>query len=309
MQITNLSAEPLGKLHSWIPHDLIAEQIVFLPDACPGKSPLPTGTAVLTRQQDWRRFAVSDCGCGMRLVRSSTPVEDLDRQNWNAVADLLRSNKGGLGDLGGGNHFLDAIAPYDDGPLHFLIHTGSRNESGHVDAFVDSPARFDETFDRVVQWAADNRATIHDAIEKIFGETEVVLDLPHNTYEQLSDGSVIIRKGSVRLMPAELSILPSHMSGDVVLIRATEQVKKILNSMSHGTGRKMSRGECKPLADTFDYARFRKSVLVPDGVEDASLRTDGPFAYRDLDECLALINDYVEVVGRFSVVGYMGHLG
>jgi len=309
MQITNLSAEPLGKLHSWIPHDLIAEQIVFLPDACPGKSPLPTGTAVLTRQQDWRRFAVSDCGCGMRLVRSSTPVEDLDRQNWNAVADLLRSNKGGLGDLGGGNHFLDAIAPYDDGPLHFLIHTGSRNESGHVDAFVDSPARFDETFDRVVQWAADNRATIHDAIEKIFGETEVVLDLPHNTYEQLSDGSVIIRKGSVRLMPAELSILPSHMSGDVVLIRATEQVKKILNSMSHGTGRKMSRGECKPLADTFDYARFRKSVLVPDGVEDASLRTDGPFAYRDLDECLALINDYVEVVGRFSVVGYVGHLG
>ena len=44
MEITNLSAEPLGKLHSWLPHDLQAEQVVFLPDACPGKSPLPTGT-------------------------------------------------------------------------------------------------------------------------------------------------------------------------------------------------------------------------------------------------------------------------
>jgi len=61
--IKNLSAEPLGKLHSWIPHDLKAERVVFLPDACPGKSPLPTGTAVLTHQEDWRRFAVSDCGC------------------------------------------------------------------------------------------------------------------------------------------------------------------------------------------------------------------------------------------------------
>ena len=47
---------------------------------------------------------------------------------------------------------------------------------------------------------------------------------------------------------------------------------------------------------------------IPSGVENSSLRTDGPFAYRDLDECLALIDDYVEPVTRYSVVGYMGHL-
>ncbi len=309
MQVTNLSAEPLGRLHSWTPHDLEAEQMVFLPDACPGKSPLPTGTAVLTRQNDWRRFAISDCGCGMRLVRSSVPVADLDRETWNAVADLLRENKGGLGDLGGGNHFLDALAPYDDGPLHFLIHTGSRNESGHVDAIVDFPREFDSTFGRVVQWAVDNRTTIHDRLDRVFGETELVLDLPHNTYEQIGDGRVIIRKGSVRLLPGELSVLPSHMSGDVVLIRGGKRMGEILNSMSHGTGRRMSRSDCKPFADGFDFTALRRSILIPDGVEDASLRTDGPFAYRDLDECLELIADYVEVVERFAVVAYMGHLG
>src|ERR1700733_260872 len=180
VEITNLSAEPLGKLHSWIPHDLKAEQIIFLPDACPGKSPLPTGTAVLTRQEDWRRFAISDCGCGMRLVRSRVSVNDFDRERWNAVAGYLRANKGGLGDLGGGNHFLDALAPDDDGPVYFLIHTGSRSESGHVDALVESPADFDKTFDQVVKWAADNRATIHDRLEKVFGKTDLILDLPHN---------------------------------------------------------------------------------------------------------------------------------
>jgi len=309
MKITNLSAEPLGRLHSWIPHGLQAEEVVFLPDACPGKSPLPTGTAVLTRQEDWRRFAVSDCGCGMRLVRSSVPVRDLDISRWNAVADHLRANKGALGDLGGGNHFLDAMAPYTDGPIYFLIHTGSRNESGHVDSLIDQPATFDETFDKVVQWAADNRATIHERLERVFGATELVLDLPHNTYEQRDDGTVVIRKGSVRMYPGELSILPSHMSGDVVLIKGGERVGEILNSMSHGTGRKMSRGDCKPLADAYDYRLLRESVLIPDGVEDTSLRTDGPFAYRDLDECLELIGDYIEVVARFGVIGYMGHLG
>jgi len=308
MEITNLSAEPLGKLHSWLPHDLEAEQVVFLPDACPGKSPLPTGTAVLTRQADWRKFAVSDCGCGMRLLRSSVEPGDLDSDRWDKVAESLRTNKGGLGDLGGGNHFLDAIVPYEDGPLHFLIHTGSRNESGHVDGFIDAPAKFDQEFERVVNWAADNRAAINDSVDRVFGSTEVILDLPHNTFEQLEDGGVVIRKGSVRMLPGDLSVLPSHMSGDVVLVRAKTKVTEILSSMSHGTGRAMSRSDCKPLADSYDFARLRRSILIPTGVEDASLRTDGPFAYRDLDECMALIGEYVDVVARFGVVGYMGHL-
>jgi len=65
---------------------------------------------------------------------------------------------------------------------------------------------------------------------------------------------------------------------------------------------------CKPFADTYDFKALRKSILIPSGVEDASLRTDGPFAYRDLDDCLALIGSYVEVALRFGVVGYMGHL-
>jgi len=307
--IKNLSAEPLGKLHSWIPHDLKAERVVFLPDACPGKSPLPTGTAVLTHQEDWRRFAVSDCGCGMRLLRSSLAVKDLQKGPWNRVADHLRANKGKLGDLGGGNHFLDALAPYDDGPVHFLIHTGSRQESGHVDALVGQPAHFDKTFSEVVQWAVENRATIHERIERVFGTTELLLDLPHNTYEQLPGGGVIIRKGSVRLLPGELSVLPSHMSGDAVLMRATDKVGEVLNSMSHGTGRKMARSDCKPFADAYDFEALRKSILIPEGIDDTSLRTDGPFAYRDLDECLGLLSGYIEVVARFGVIGYMGHLG
>ncbi len=308
MDILNLSAEPLGKLHAWLPHDLRAEKVVFLPDACPGKSPLPTGTAVLTHQEEWRRFAVSDCGCGMRLVRSSLKPDDLSIEAWDAVAENLVANRGGLGDLGGGNHFLDALVPYADNRLHFLIHTGSRAESGLVDEFVDEPDAFDREFERVVAWAAENRAKVQESVEEVFGSVELVLDLPHNTCETMPDGGALIRKGAVRVEPGGLNIIPSHMVGDVSLVRGTAGVKDALCSLSHGTGRAMSRSDCKPLAESFDFGVMREKIMIPARIQDASLRTDGPFAYRDLDDCLALLAGYVEEVERFSVVAYMGHL-
>lgn len=70
----------------------------------------------------------------------------------------------------------------------------------------------------------------------------------------------------------------------------------------------MSRSECKPLAVAYDFTDLRRSVMIASVVGDGSLRTEGPFAYRDLDDCLVLIQDYVEVVAGFGVVGYMGHL-
>ena len=60
-----------------------------VPTGClPRESSLPTGTAVLTRQTDWRRFAVSDCGCGMRFLRTGLSPEELsqDRSPDRAIA-------------------------------------------------------------------------------------------------------------------------------------------------------------------------------------------------------------------------------
>jgi len=306
--IVNLSAESPGKLHSWLPQGLSADTVVFLPDACPGKSPLPTGTAVLTQQMDWRRFALSDCGCGMRLLRSNRTSGDISVEQWDAVARLLQANKGQLGDLGGGNHFLDALEPYGGDRLHFLVHTGARAESGLVDMYVDSPVDFDREFNRVRDWAESNRAAVQESIEKVFGHLDVVLDLPHNTFEIMPDGAVLIRKGAVKAEPGSLNIIPSNMAGDVALVSATDKVREILCSLSHGTGRAMARADCKPIADNYDFAALRSRVMIPTCVQDASLRTEGPFAYRNLDACLALMEGYVEEVERYSVIAYMGHL-
>lgn len=307
MRITNLSSQPEGVLRSWLPHNLLAEQVVFLPDACPGKSPLPTGTVVLTRQTDWRTLALSDCGCGMRLLRSSLGVDDLTVAMWDEVAYRLRQNKGSLGDLGGGNHFLDALLPYDGETLYFLVHTGSRDESGLADGLVDDARAFDAEFQRVVAWAAANRERVEETIRSVVGPLELVLDHAHNTFEKTAEG-VIIRKGSVRVRPGDLAVLPSHMSGDVALVKATKRVEDVLCSISHGTGRAMSRADAKHAAASFDFAALRASILLPSLLHDSSLTTEGPFAYRELDDCLALLQGYVEEEARFSVVAYAGHL-
>jgi len=308
MKVTNYSAEPLSRLYSWLPRDLHAEEVVFLPDACPGKSPLPTGVAVRTRQQDWRKFALSDCGCGMLLARSAVRAADLDRAAWDSLYHDLLANKGRMGDLGSGNHFLDALQACDEDALYLLVHTGSRDESKAVEPLVDDAVRFDETFRSVCDWAKANRAEIGRMAAKYFGKLEPVLDLNHNSYEELPDGSVIIRKGAVKLLPGGTAVIPSNLNGAAVLVRAQESIAGALNSMSHGTGRIMSRSEAKEHAERYDYAALRKQVYIPPMISDASIRTEAPFCYRDLDSCLQLIAGLADEVKRFSPIAYLGQI-
>lgn len=307
MNIRNYSAEPIHKLYSWIPKGLIAEEVIFFPDACPGKSPLPTGTVVKTKQADWRKYAISDCGCGMLLAKSALLAADFDQTKWQKVYADLKKNKGKLGDLGSGNHFLDAIVSYESDCLYFLIHTGSRNESTLVDHLVHQPEAFDEKFAAVCDWAEQNRLAVLQVVEKHFGKTEVVLDKNHNHFE-IKEDYVLIRKGASRLVLGELTVIPSNMVGDIVLFRGTSKVSEVHNSMCHGTGRTMSRSEAKLHSKDYNYARLREQVYIPPEIQNASIKTDAPFCYRDLDECLALIDDLIEVEDRFKPIAYIGQI-
>jgi len=236
----------------------------------------------------------------------------LTEESWTEVARRLKKDRGGLGDLGGGNHFLDALQSQSTGQLYILIHTGSRKESGLVDDLVDQPAKFDSEFERIVDWARKNRATVQKTVEEVLGDLELILDLPHNTYEKLSGGGAIVRKGSAKTAPGDLNIIPAHLGDDVALVRATEQVENTLYSLSHGTGRDKPTSEAKWLSRAYEPNELREEILdeviIPDLISDRSLRGEGPHAYRDLETCLNLLEGYVEEIERFKIVGYVGHL-
>jgi len=307
MEVINYPAGPLDKVYGWLPHDLQAEKVIFSPDACPGKSPLPTGTAVFAKQENWRKFAISDCGCGMLLCESTLSKADFKREKWDKIYFAIQANKGRLGDLGSGNHFLDALESCTDDKLYFLIHTGSRNESKLVDDLVDQPRKSDAKFCGVCEWAKDNRYAIFNILEKHFGRLRVVLDKNHNHFELVADG-VIIRKGAVKVTPGELTVVPSNMNGDVVLISATQEVENTYYSLCHGTGRVMSRGDAKEYASTFDHDALREKIYIPSMIANDNIKTDAPFCYRDLDSCLALIDNLIHIENRFSVFAYIGQM-
>ena len=196
---------------------------------------------------------------------------------------------------------------YTDDKISFLIHTGSRNESKLVDDLIDRPQKFDTTFFDVCEWAKDNRFAIFKILEKYFGRLNLVLDKNHNHFE-ITDEGVIIRKGAVKVIPGEQTVVPSNMNGDVVLITATDDVKNTYNSLCHGTGRVMSRGEAKEFASTFDYDALREKIYIPDMIANDNIKTDAPFCYRDLDSCLGLIDNLIKIDKRFSVFAYLGQM-
>lgn len=310
MKIKNYSAEPEDILrYSWLPKGIEkdSEETIFFPDACPGRSPLPTGTVVFTKQADWRKYSLSDVGCGMLMLKSKITREQFNNNDWDKVFFDLKANKGKLGDLGSGNHFIDALESYDDEFVYFLIHTGSRKESGIVDGLIDNPVAFDKKFDEVIEWAKQNRLAIGKLLEKQFGELNIIIDRNHNHFEKTNDG-VIIRKGAVNVKEGELAVIPSNLDGDVVLVRATEKVKEVYNSLNHGTGRVMSRSDAKEFALEYNYKALRKRVYIPEMISDASIKTEAPFCYRNLDDCLTLIDELIVVEKRFSPFAYLGQI-
>jgi hypothetical protein len=295
-----------------------AKLVVSLPDTCPGKAPLPTGTGYLTDAADWRRFAVSDVGCGLCIMRSGLRGGDVAtdgfREQWRALCEtmLARRNKG-LGDLGSGNHFLDAAVSTTDGSVCFAVHTGSRKESGLVDDLVDQPRKFDAEFRRAERWAFDNRVAVLEMVEKQFGRFVPLyagvdrLDRNHNHFEE-TDAGVIIRKGAQRVRPGELALIPSNLLDEMAVVRAKPGVADHLMCLPHGTGRAVSRSDAKRLETAASLAELRARVFIPESIEDSSLRTETPECYRTLAPALERIGDLVDVVERFAPVAYIGQL-
>ena len=134
-----------------------------------------------------------------------------------------------------------------------------------------------------------------------------MIDKNHNHFEVVEDG-VIIRKGASKLQEGELTVIPSNMIGDIVTVRGTEKAKTIYHSMCHGTGRTMSRSDAKLLSKDYDYRALRREIYIPEIIKNESIKTDAPFCYRELDACLDLISDLVEVVQRFKPMAYLGQI-
>lgn len=318
----------------------IAERLIVMPDFSPGRSILPTGSIVRLNTHklpDWRKYAAGDIGCGMSWIATDLPynsfVGTLDI--WDEIADTLRGNHNKPGDLGSGNHFLDAVTSGENGYMQFVVHTGSRDESTAVDNLVDDPEEFDEAYAHARAWATINRqavmGVVRRAYKKLGLQTNLYFDNPHNLYRPEGD-EIVIYKGANFVKPHELSVIPSSMTGGMALVRGSDALIDVEFGLPHGTGRRVSRGDAKEalhaqatIEGDYDFSSFRlphkprtldearqafrdRKIYIPPTISNRSIGTENPSSYRPLSPALKRVGPYIETLNMFRPVAYIGQL-
>lgn len=303
MEVKNFSYFSDAAVCAAVPAVFDAEAVVAFPDFTPasGGGPakkLRTGLAVRAQGTSWKPTFTSDAGCGMRLCRLRTPP-DLERR-WNSLYEMISVGDERAGDLGRGNHFVQALSSTTDGSYYLLIHTGP------PDRHVERENAGDNLDDRYASLCAVAEANRQAIARSCAAALEVDLacawDYPHNTVEHLPDSRYIVRKGAIKMSPGAIAPLPSTPFGRVALVEGKAGLADSLHSMNHGTG-KMSAAEVHPPATA---SANLPPVLLPTAQELRRPEFRDRAVYRPLNGALEKIFDLVRVVDTLDVVAYIG---
>ena len=220
-----------------------------------------------------------------------------------------------LGSIGGGNHFCEIQAVetiYDETAARrrgiskdcalLMVHSGSRSLGtsifGSVQHQMDGLDKnsveagcYLKKHGWAVKWASLNRQIIAErAARSLRSECQLIVDSPHNLVE-VSDGLFLHRKGAAK---ANLPLVPFAGSRDALsfLLEPTAQIKKALNSLAHGAGRKYDRrsmmgrvGNTKSEREKLERTSFGGRVVCEDR---QLLMQEAPLAYKN---SVSVVND------------------
>jgi RNA-splicing ligase RtcB len=286
------------------------EKLVLLPDISPSRGKLPVGSVAVYPSDHLvsSEYLGSDVGCGMTLAKfKRKPENDPDYLAYATTNELARIPRDKAGGLGGGNHFITFYEVQDlaeeeaiklglnVGDNVFLVHTGSRSKGRELYEKGLTGLKYLAGYDQVLQWAKKNRRDLTQIVSKVAGApVDLLLDRMHNTLD-VQEERIIYRKGAVNLNFGELTVVPSSMAGEAVLIKAKPEINEIENSMIHGTGRRYSRAEAK--TKNLSFEEIRKKIYLPSTAPDDWIRTEHPDCYRTLDGVLPFVEKYMEIVG------------
>jgi tRNA-splicing ligase RtcB len=262
----------------------------------------------------------------------------LDDPAWSATRLLVRLQDNAahqLGTSGTGNHFVEwgafrlhepllGLAPGEY--LALLSHSGSRSvgykiADNYSRLAMDLHPELDKTVRHLAWLALDseagqeywlsmelagrfasaNHAVIHQRVAAAVGlQAAAVVENHHNFAwnETLPDGrsAIVHRKGATPAGAGVLGVIPGSM-GDAGYVVRGRGFSDALNSASHGAGRQMSR---KAALNTIgraardEYLRTRGITLLGGGLDES------PQAYKSIERVIAVQQDLVDVVGKFT---------
>lgn len=252
--------------------------------------------------------------------------------SWDSIALQEYDNAAfQVGTLGSGNHFIE-VQKGDDGFIHVMIHSGSRNIGKTVADYYnklairlneewDSPVpknwqlaylpidskeggRYIKEMQFCVEFALANRKLMLERVmeqfvdefpDVKFGE---MVNIPHN-YSALEehDGMWlwVHRKGATRALEGEIGIIPGSQGSKSYLVRGKGN-KESFSSCSHGAGRKMGRNEARKKLNLEYEKKELNRMGVLHAIRGEKDLDEAPGAYKDIDKVMANQIDLVDII-------------
>ena len=316
-------------------------KIRIMPDVHPGKVG-PIGFTSTLGSKIMPNIVGSDIGCGItiaklkqkkvefqkldRVIRENIPDGSRIRRKPHRFAEQLRLEElkcfhsiqmervcGGLGTLGGGNHFIELDKDEND-DLYVVIHTGSRHFGKEVTDFYLSQGQtyllekkihipYELTYlegnlmedylhdmEIVQEYAAYNRKTILDELVK--GMKWKIIEEYSSVHNYVDPKDRILRKGAVSAHKGETVLIPINMR-DGLLIGKGIGNREWNYSAPHGSGRILRRDQVKEHYTVSAYKKEMKGIYSS-CISKETLE-EGPFAYRGIQEILEAVTDTVAV--------------
>ena len=244
-----------------------------------------------------------------------------------------------LGTLGGGNHFLE-VQRDDEGVVHFMLHSGSRNLGKQIcDTFAKRALavcrregrslpdpelaylRFDTDDDAhaywdamtfALRWAELNRRQMMDRVEAAFRKHASVhrfdrlVDIHHNyaaTEEHAGVRGVVHRKGAVRAGAGDMVLIPGSM-GTASYIGEGLGNPDAFETCQHGAGRVLGRNAAKRLKRSDEvFAEMADWGIEFISNEPKTAAEEAAFAYKDIESVMSQSADLVRPVTRLRPLG------
>ena len=224
-----------------------------------------------------------------------------------------------IGTIGRGNHFSelqivekiynqDLATQYNitENNIYLTVHSGSRGFGDAIlTAFNDKSININEYKDLhqiALTWARYNRDSIAtrfcSQISDNCIEFEKIADMFHNFYEE-KDDMVIHRKGSAPCEIGKLIVIPGSRGALTYVVNPLRSDITHGYSVSHGAGRKVSRGKAVELMEDSDDTgrqkklnseKFGENIVICENKD--LFCEESPFAYKDID---VVVNDLVEL--------------
>ena len=242
------------------------------------------------------------------IIAKYQSMVDLKQLHCSKFVDIDRCYSK-IGELGGGNHFLE-LDKDSNGGYWLTVHSGSRLLGQQIyDYYIDKGDQHntrifsvlrDELLNQYIhdvkiaqEFAKMNRLAIIEVVCK-FLKTKVIEEY-HSIHNYIDVEHKIIRKGAISAQNDEKVVIPisaSPVYGGVIIGRG-KGCEEWNFSAPHGAGRICSRAESKEL---FTVSEFKKQMdgVFSNNINQAGL-SEAPMVYKKREYIAESLKDLVEI--------------